>query len=471
MAGIRQRDESPELAAVRPPRAHAARGRRHGPRRSRSASARVVSSAKRKQLLAGYGAVTTGSLPLGLTVVSVAPSKAKHLLAHLRASHDVATATPDEVRGIAGDATNSAVARQWALQRIGWQSAYRSATHKRNVNVAILDTGVDTSLSDLGSRVVGGYSRVRRLDADERSERTRHVDDEHRARGRPVREGHAGAGARRARARKGQRHHQGSRVGREPPRERHPHELRRHRLQPRAPARDRLRVVEGRGRRRGDRQPRLEQRRRIRPATRRSSACPRPIALDQSLVGQQLRCGHVPRRARCRHRHGHARRRDDDGHRHIGVGRARRGRRCLVARQRQEGDELDRDRTTCAERAQGGHEAADRQRPSRPRAGTDRSEDAEVVPSGVAGRASGGPFVGPYQAAIASPGPVAIGSPELRKQRDHHADHHVRRGRSGRQHDLHRRLDEHRHRRDVDRDRQPGDARDATRRTRSTRPA
>ena len=33
-----------------------------------------------------------------------------------------------------------------------------------------------------------------------------------------------------------------------------------------------------------------------------------------------------------------------------------------------------------------------------------------VVPAGVAGRASGGPFVGPYQAAIAAPTPVAIGS-------------------------------------------------------------
>ncbi|MFI5053102.1 MAG: S8 family serine peptidase, partial [Acidimicrobiia bacterium] len=117
-----------------------------------------LSNAKQKQLLAGYSAVTTGSLPLGLTVVSVAPSKAKHLLSHLRASHDVATATPDQVRSIAGDATSSALTRQWALQRIGWRSDYRSATNKRNVNVAILDTGVDTSLSDLGSRVVGGYS-------------------------------------------------------------------------------------------------------------------------------------------------------------------------------------------------------------------------------------------------------------------------------------------------------------------------
>ena len=117
-----------------------------------------LSNAKRKQLLSGYGTVTTGSLPLGLAVVSVAPSKAKKLLAHLQASNAVASATPDEVRGIAGDATNSAVARQWALQRIGWQSAYRSATAKRNVTVAILDTGVDANLRDLGSRVAGGYS-------------------------------------------------------------------------------------------------------------------------------------------------------------------------------------------------------------------------------------------------------------------------------------------------------------------------
>ncbi len=117
-----------------------------------------LSSAKQKQLLSGYGTVTTGSLPLGLSVISVAPSKAKRLLAHLRASHNVASASPNEVRSIAGGATNSAISRQWALQRIGWQSAYRNATAKRNVKVAILDTGVDGSLRDLHSHLVGGYS-------------------------------------------------------------------------------------------------------------------------------------------------------------------------------------------------------------------------------------------------------------------------------------------------------------------------
>ena len=117
-----------------------------------------LSSAKQKQLLSGYGTVATGSLPLGLSVLSVAPSKAKRLLAHLRASHDVASATPNEVRSIAGGATNSAISRQWALQRIGWQSAYRNATAKRNVKVAILDTGVDGTLDDLHSHLVGGYS-------------------------------------------------------------------------------------------------------------------------------------------------------------------------------------------------------------------------------------------------------------------------------------------------------------------------
>ncbi|HUJ93009.1 MAG TPA: S8 family serine peptidase, partial [Gaiellaceae bacterium] len=118
-----------------------------------------LSRAKRKQLLAGYGAVETGAVPvLGLQVVAVVPSKAKKLLAHLRASNAVASASPDQVRGVAATTTNSAVESQWAMQRIGWQSAYSHVTVKRSVRVAVLDTGVDANVPDLHSRLVGGYS-------------------------------------------------------------------------------------------------------------------------------------------------------------------------------------------------------------------------------------------------------------------------------------------------------------------------
>src|SRR5712691_107166 len=111
-----------------------------------------LSRAARRRLLAQLGAVETGSVPqLGLHVVSVAPARAQTLLHRLRAAHAVVAATPDDVRQISGD-TSAALSRQWALRKIGWQSAYDAATLKRNVRIAILDTGIQ------GLRTSAGFT-------------------------------------------------------------------------------------------------------------------------------------------------------------------------------------------------------------------------------------------------------------------------------------------------------------------------
>ncbi|MHB8651057.1 MAG: invasin domain 3-containing protein, partial [Gaiellaceae bacterium] len=113
-----------------------------------------MSSAQQHRLLARLGASETGSVPqLGLHVVSVAPARAAALLHRLRASHAVASATPDEVRSAAGSVADASIAGQWALPRIGWPGAYAARKAKRAVTVAVLDTGVA-----LGGSTLPGFS-------------------------------------------------------------------------------------------------------------------------------------------------------------------------------------------------------------------------------------------------------------------------------------------------------------------------
>ena len=118
-----------------------------------------VSSTEQQHLLARYGATESGSIPeLGLKVVSVAPAKARALLHRLRRLGQVAAASPDDVRQIAGAVSDPAFSSQWALAKIGWNTAHRLAKPKRHVTIAIVDTGVDGAQADLAGRLVPGYS-------------------------------------------------------------------------------------------------------------------------------------------------------------------------------------------------------------------------------------------------------------------------------------------------------------------------
>ena len=61
---------------------------------------------------------------LDLHVISVAPGRAVTTLAHLRSDPAVRAATPDDVRQVAGTVSDPAYAKQWALKKIGWDSAF-----------------------------------------------------------------------------------------------------------------------------------------------------------------------------------------------------------------------------------------------------------------------------------------------------------------------------------------------------------
>src|SRR5204862_3871129 len=98
-----------------------------------------------RRLLAPFGGVEVGSVPqLQLRVVTVAPDKAEALLSNLRAKHAVEDVSPDDIRQVAGGVASTST-DNWALQKIGWQTAYRKSTVKRSVRVAVLDTASATS--------------------------------------------------------------------------------------------------------------------------------------------------------------------------------------------------------------------------------------------------------------------------------------------------------------------------------------
>ncbi len=133
----------------------------HGPARA-SVTVRFrrgVSSSEQQRLLRRLGAVETGRVPaLGLHVVSIAPAKAEPLLHRLRLERTIAEAAPDDVRQISATVSDPAFSSQWALERIGWRSAFLTVKPKRQVTIAVVDTGVDGTNPDFAGRLMGGFS-------------------------------------------------------------------------------------------------------------------------------------------------------------------------------------------------------------------------------------------------------------------------------------------------------------------------
>ncbi|MCW2965845.1 MAG: hypothetical protein JWO17_3097, partial [Actinomycetia bacterium] len=117
-----------------------------------------TSTAVQRRLLARFGAEETSTVgQLGLHIIAVDPSKAQALLDALRSSRTVSTATPDDVRQVAGGTSATAIAGQWALKKIGAATA-QNVKSKRNVTIAVLDTGVDGSA--LAGHLVAGHSAL-----------------------------------------------------------------------------------------------------------------------------------------------------------------------------------------------------------------------------------------------------------------------------------------------------------------------
>ena len=79
------------------------------------------------------------------------------VLARLKADPKVQSVEVEQTRQAAADPNDPAYAEQWALPKIGW-TAEAAASAAGSATVAVLDTGVDGSITDLSTRLVPGFS-------------------------------------------------------------------------------------------------------------------------------------------------------------------------------------------------------------------------------------------------------------------------------------------------------------------------
>ena len=108
-------------------------------------------------MLAAAGADVVDSIaPLGMAVIAVPAGSS--VVADLRADPSVASVEADRVRDAEALPNDPRAADQWALDTIGWTSAYGSVSPSGSAVVAVLDTGVDASTPDLAGQLVAGTS-------------------------------------------------------------------------------------------------------------------------------------------------------------------------------------------------------------------------------------------------------------------------------------------------------------------------
>ena len=105
------------------------------------------------------GGTVLRSIPaIRAVVVSLPAAEADNSLRRYQADAQFASAEKDRVRKAATGPNDPAYGEQWALPKIGWESVYGSVNPAGSAIVAVLDTGVDTSIADLAGRTVAGYS-------------------------------------------------------------------------------------------------------------------------------------------------------------------------------------------------------------------------------------------------------------------------------------------------------------------------
>ena len=80
------------------------------------------------------------------------------LVADLRANGNVAGVELDRVRDVEAAPNDTHYDDQWSLRKIGWDNVFGTVNPAGNAVVALLDTGVDASHSDLDGALVAGIS-------------------------------------------------------------------------------------------------------------------------------------------------------------------------------------------------------------------------------------------------------------------------------------------------------------------------
>jgi subtilisin family serine protease len=105
------------------------------------------------------GGTNRGSVgPLGLLVVDVPSDKAAEHSKRYQADSQVKWVETDGKRKAAGAPSDPSYPSQWALPKIGWDTARDSVTPSGSATIAVLDTGVNVSAAELTGRSVAGWS-------------------------------------------------------------------------------------------------------------------------------------------------------------------------------------------------------------------------------------------------------------------------------------------------------------------------
>jgi subtilisin family serine protease len=110
-------------------------------------------------VIARNGGVETSSVPaLRLHVVEVGADQIDQALAKYQTDAQVARAEVNAVRQSNTLPSDPLYPQQWALPRIGWDSAFGNINPSSNVVVAVLDTGIEAAHPDLAANVIAGTS-------------------------------------------------------------------------------------------------------------------------------------------------------------------------------------------------------------------------------------------------------------------------------------------------------------------------
>src|SRR3954452_14229719 len=118
-----------------------------------------TSDADQAAALADAGAVDVDAIPqLRMHVVSLPRDTASSVADSLRALPSVKNVNLDRERVAEGTPDDPSYADQWALPKVGWDTARSAVTPAGSAVVAVLDTGVDGSHADLAGQLVAGTS-------------------------------------------------------------------------------------------------------------------------------------------------------------------------------------------------------------------------------------------------------------------------------------------------------------------------
>ncbi len=124
-----------------------------------------TSDARQLEILSAAGATDVEAIPqLALRSILLDATSLGDQLATLRATADVVRVEADRIRDVEAAPTDSSYADQWSLPHIGWEELHGSVSIAGSATVAILDTGVDASHPDLDGVVLPGWSALAGVD-------------------------------------------------------------------------------------------------------------------------------------------------------------------------------------------------------------------------------------------------------------------------------------------------------------------